>query len=215
MLTVALTGGIASGKSVIAEVFRSRGAFVDRADDAARRLMAPGRPAYEAVVDRLGPSILGPDRAIDRKSLAARLFTDAAARDFVDGVVHPRVQEERGRTVARLESEGVVRVYVAESALIFEAGAAGFFDRVVVADCPEAVRADRLAARDRLERIEALRRMRAQLSGKEKARRADYVVDTSGSVEETLAGAARVFALLLDDAGRKDRGERLPRLRAR
>jgi dephospho-CoA kinase len=215
MLIAALTGGIASGKSVIAEEFRSRGAFVDRADEAARSLMAPGRPAYETVIARFGPAILGPDRSIDRKAFAALLFSDPSARAFVDGVVHPLVREERRRTVARLESGSGPRVYVAESALIFEAGAAGFFDRVVVADCPEDIRTDRLAARDGLGRAEALRRVRAQLSGEVKAKRADYIIDTSGSLEETLAGAARVFALLLEDAGRKERGEKLPRFSAR
>jgi dephospho-CoA kinase len=215
MLIVAVTGGIASGKSVIAEVFRSRGALIDPADAAARALMSPGRPAWEAVIGRLGPDILAPDRTIDRKKLAGALFGDPDLRAFVDGVVHPLVQAERRETVARLEREGWTGIYVAESALIFEAGIERFFDRIVVAACVDAARVSRLAARDGLAPDEALRRIRAQMPDEKKRRRADYVIDTSGPMEETLAGAERVFTLLSEDAARKDRGEKLPPLNAR
>lgn len=215
MLIVALTGGIASGKSVIAKVFRSCGAVIDPADAAARGLLLPGRPAWEAVVARLGPAILSPDRTIDRKKLAERLFRDPDVRAFLDGVIHPLVQAGRRETVARLEREDRTRIYVAESALIFEAGVDGFFDRIVAAACDEAVRVARLAARDGLNPEEALRRIRAQWPDGEKKRRADYVVDTSGPMEETLAGAERVYALLTEDADRKDRGEKLAPLSVR
>ena len=215
MLIVALTGGIASGKAVIADVFRSRGAVVDSADASARALMAPGLPAWDAVTARLGRSILASDRTIDRKKLAEILFRDPDVRSFVNGVVHPLVQEARRETVARLEREGRTRIYVAESALIFEAGAHRFFDRIVAASCGEEIRAARLAARDGLAADDALRRLRAQMPADEKRRRADYVIDTSGPMEETLAGAERVFALLLEDAARKDRGEKLPPLTGR
>ncbi len=212
MLIAALTGGIASGKSVIAEVFRSRGAFIDSADASARKLLSPGRPAWQAVVDRLGGEILAPDRTFDRKKLAERLFADPGVRAFVNGVVHPLVQAERVRTVSRLEAEGATSIYVAESALIFEAGVEGFFDRIVTAACGESVRVARLAERDGIAPDEALRRIRAQAPDKEKRRRADYVIDTSGSLEETRAGAGRVFARLVQDAARKAGGEKLPPL---
>ena len=216
MLTVALTGGIASGKSLVAGVFRAGGAHVDSADAAARELMAPGRPAWEAVVARLGPEVLAPeDGTIDRETLAAALFRDAGLRAWLNGIVHPLVQEERRKTVARLEEEGRTRIYVAESALIFEAGAAGFFDRVVVAACAEDVQVGRLAVRDGLDPAEALRRVRSQMPNDEKKRRADYVVETGGSASATLAGAARVFARLLEDAAGKEGGETLRPLNPR
>jgi dephospho-CoA kinase len=215
MLIVALTGGIASGKSVVAEVFRSRGAHVDRADETARALMTPGRPAWESVVSRLGSAVLGPGRSIDRKKLAEAIFRDPGIRAFVDGVVHPLVQAERRATVARLEREGRTRIYVAESALVFEAGVAAFFDRIVVVSCPEETRIARLADRDGIGRAEAVGRIRSQMPDEEKKRLADYAVDTSGPMEETLAAAERVFSLLLDDAVRKDRGVRLVPLGAR
>jgi dephospho-CoA kinase len=215
MLIVALTGGIASGKSVIADVFRSRGAVIDSADASARELMVPGRPGWEAVVARLGPAILGADRMIDRRKLAEILFRDPEVRSFLDAAIHPLVQNARRETVARLEREGRTKIYVAESALIFEAGVAGFFDRIVAASCDDSVRAARLAARDGLEPEEAARRLRAQLPDADKRRRADYVIDTSGPLEETLAGAERVYARLVEDAARKDRGEPLDPLSAR
>lgn len=215
MLIVALTGGIASGKSVIADVFRARGAEIDSADASARELMAPGRPAWEAVVGRLGPAILGADRTIDRKKLAEILFRDPEVRAFLDRTIHPLVQETRRGTVARLEREGRTDIYVAESALIFEAGVEGFFDRIVAASCEDAVRAARLAARDGLEPAEAARRIGAQLPDAENRRRADYVIDTSGPLEETLAAAGRVYVRLAEDAARKRRGEALEPLSVR
>jgi dephospho-CoA kinase len=215
MLIVALTGGIAAGKTVIAEVFRSHGALIDPADASARSLLEPDRPAWRAVVGRLGPDILASDRTIDRRKLAGLLFRDPDLRAFIDGVVHPLVQAERRKTVDRLTREGRTRIYVAESALIFEAGVEDFFDRIVAAACTEETRAARLSARDGLAPEEALRRIRTQLPEEEKRRRADYAIDTSGPLEETLAGAERVFAFLAQDADLKDRLGALPSLTSR
>lgn len=197
MLTVALTGGIASGKSIIADVLRRRGCHVDKSDDLAREIMAPDRPAWKKIVARFGRAILKSDRSIDRKKLAAIIFKDADARRFVDAVVHPLVMKKKKEIIARLEHEGRVKIFISEAALTIEAGVAEFFDKVVVAYCPEEVQVRRLMDRDGIGREEARQRVRAQMPAEEKLEYADYVVDTSGSLEETLDQAEELYEELL------------------
>jgi len=200
MLTVALTGGIASGKSIVAEVLRRRGCHVDKSDDVARGIMAPGRPAWEKIVARFGPAVLKSDRTIDRRKLGSIVFADAAARRFLDALVHPLVMEKKRETIARLDREGKVKIFVSEAALTLEAGFADFFDKIVVAYCPEEIQVQRLTGRDGLGREEALRIIRAQMPAAEKLEYADYVVDTSGSIDETIAQAEELYEQLLLDA---------------
>ncbi len=199
MLTVALTGGIASGKSIIADVLRRRGCHLDKSDDVAREIMAPDRPAWKKMIDRFGPAILKSDRSIDRKNLAAIIFKDAAARRFVDAVVHPLVMKKKKETIARLDQEGRVKIFVSEAALTIEAGFAGFFDKVVVAACPEEVQVQRLMDRDLIDCKEARLKVRAQMPADEKLEFADYVVDTSGSMAETIEQAEELYEVLLLD----------------
>lgn len=199
MLTVALTGGIAAGKSVVGGVLLRRGCTVDKSDDIARSLLAPGQPAWSKIVERFGPGFLTAGRAIDRKKLGALIFTDAEARRFIDGIVHPLVMAAKKETIARLEREGRVKIFVSEAALTIEAGYAEFFDKVVVVYCPEEIQTERLMARDGLTCEEAGRRIRSQMPGGEKLAYADYVVDTSGTLEETLDQAEELFEELLLD----------------
>lgn len=199
MLSVALTGGIATGKSVVGGVLLRRGCTVDKSDDIARSLLAPGQPAWSKIVERFGPGLLTAGRAIDRKKLGALIFTDAEARRFVDGIVHPLVMAAKKETIARLDREGRVKIFVSEAALTIEAGFADFFDKVVVVYCPEEIQTERLMARDGLTCEEAGRRIRSQMPGEEKLAYADYVVDTSGTLEETVDQAEELFEELLLD----------------
>jgi dephospho-CoA kinase len=203
VLTVALTGGIATGKSVVARVLKRRGCFVESADLAARGLMSPGRPAWKQVAAHFGPTVLNPDRTINRPRLASIIFSNEAERRFLDSVVHPLVMAEKQRTVRRLEKPGRRRIYVSEAALTLEAGFAGFFDRIIVTDCPVALQVRRLMERDGLERPDALRRVHAQLPRAARLRRADYVIDTSGTMQRTVQQAEEVAARLGEDCRRK------------
>lgn len=202
MLLVGLTGGIASGKSVIASVFERRGAFLHRADEEAHRLMAPGRPAWKAVVARFGEGILAPNRTIDRRALGRIVFADRTSRRELEGIIHPWVIAAMREETERLAAEGRFKIYVSEAALIFEAGWAGFFDRIVVAYCRPEIQVRRLMERDGIPREDALRRISAQQAAEEKRTLADYVIDTSDALEDTLARAEAVWAYLLQDAGR-------------
>lgn len=201
MLRVGLTGGIACGKSVVASVFASRGARLHRADEEARRLMDPGGPAYAAVVERFGGGIVRPDGRIDRPALARIVFADEGARRDLEAVTHPLVLAGLKAAARQAEADGVA-VFVSEAALIYEAGLADWFDRVVVVACGRDRQIERLMKRDGLGREDAERRLAAQMDPAEKARRADYVIDASGDLEETLARAAAVYALLLEESYR-------------
>ena len=207
VLRVALTGGIACGKSVVAKILADKGCVVYSADEAARDLMRPGRAAWKQVAARFGPAILLPDRTIDRSALGAIVFSDPAARRFLDRLIHPLVAADQVRTVRRLEREGRARIFVVEAALTIEAGYAGLFDRVVVAHCggPEQLR--RLRRRDGISRAAALRKIGSQMPLREKLRHADYVVDTSGTIAATVDETERVYAQLVRDAELKRRGQ--------
>jgi dephospho-CoA kinase len=206
VLTVALTGGIACGKSVVAQVLREKGCFVHSADLAARELMAPAGEVWRAVVAHFGRDILGPDGAIDRRRLGAIVFADAAERAFLDALVHPRVLEKVRELVAEQKRLGRRRIFISEAALVFEAGFEAFFDRIVVVSCREDVRTARLMAREGIGRDEALRRIGSQMPQEEKTGRADYVIDASGTLAETVEQTERVYAMLVMDEALEDRG---------
>jgi dephospho-CoA kinase len=162
--------------------------------------MSPGRPAWRKIVARFGRSILRPDRTIDRGTLGAIVFSDAAARRFLDGIVHPLVLAEQERAVRRVEREGRSRLFVVEAALTIEAGYADRFDRVVVVHCGRAEQVRRLGERDGIPRAAALRKIGSQMPLRDKLRRADYTVDTSGALGETIEQTERLYALLMRDA---------------
>jgi dephospho-CoA kinase len=200
VLRVALTGGIACGKSVVARIFQAKGCAVYAADEAAHALMSAGRPAWKRIVARFGRDILSPDRTIDRGRLGQIVFADPGARRFLNSLVHPLVRTERDRLAARLERAGKVPVFISEAALTIEAGYASWFDKIVVAHCRPAVQVRRLMQRDGISRAEARRKIATQMPVGEKLKHADYVIDTSGSLEETVEQTERVYAALLQDA---------------
>jgi dephospho-CoA kinase len=200
VLRVALTGGIACGKSVVVRILAAKGAYIFSADEAAHELMSPGQPAWKKIVARFGPSILGADRTIDRTRLGPIVFANPAARKFLDRLVHPLVLAQQEKTARRLEREGRVRLFVVEAALTVEAGFAKHFDRVVVVHCGRDEQVRRLCARDGIGRGAALRKIGTQMSTREKLRHADYDVDTSGSLAETVEQTERLYGRLVQDA---------------
>jgi dephospho-CoA kinase len=162
--------------------------------------MVPGRPAWKEIVARFGRSILRPDRTIDRAALGAIVFSDAGARRFIDGVVHPLVLADQEKAFRRVAREGRARLFVVEAALIVEAGYAARFDRVVVVRCSRTEQVRRLRARDGITRAAALRKIGSQMPLRDKLRHADYAVDASGTLAETIEQAERLFAQLMRDA---------------
>jgi dephospho-CoA kinase len=200
VLLVALTGGIACGKSVIGRLFVEKGCFVHSADTVARELMSPGTNVWRAVADHFGPGVLREDGAIDRAKLGAIIFSEEKERTFLNGLVHPRVLERIRETVARLEKEGRHTIFVSEAALVVEAGFARFYDKIIVAHCGRDVQVRRLMERDGIDREEALNKVRSQLGQEEKLKHADYTIDTSGTLAETIEQTERVYAQLVQDS---------------
>ena len=210
MLKVGLTGGIASGKSVVGEMFAKRGAHVIQADHISHELMQPGQAVYQEVVRRFGKQILNADGTVNRPRLAEAAFgtpgADGPSRvRELNAIVHPAVirrQEEWMKEVGRRDPKAVAMV---EAALILEAGAAERFDRLIVVTCETVQRIQRFASRMKISldaaRDEVARRMAAQLPDEEKLKAADYVIDNSGSLDATGAQVAEIWEILKRDAG--------------
>ncbi|NMC74616.1 MAG: dephospho-CoA kinase [Geobacteraceae bacterium] len=196
MKVVGLTGGIASGKSFVAGLLASWGAVIIDADILARRVVEPGKPAYQAVVRRFGDGILCPDGSLDRKALGRIVFSDGAARRELEAMVHPAVAELFSRLLAEERRRGT-RVVFYVVPLLFEAGLESMMDEVWVVSVDEETELARLMARDGIGREEALRKMGAQMRLEDKVARADVVIDNSGVPEETERAVGEEWKKLL------------------
>jgi len=208
MLKVGLTGGMASGKSVVGEMFVALGAHLVQADRIAHSLMQPGEAVYNDVVRRFGREILNPDTTINRARLAETAFGSGGARasriQELNRIVHPaviRTQDEWMHEIGRQDPHAVA---IVEAALILEAGARDHFDRIVVVTCGEEQRAARFAARQKIDlesaRKEVTRRMAAQLPDEEKIKAASFVIDNCGSLQNTREQVQRVWENLRAEA---------------
>jgi dephospho-CoA kinase len=162
--------------------------------------MRPGRAAWKRIVARFGRSILRRDRTIDRAALAAVVFADPKARRDLNGIVHPRVLADEERAFRRVARAGRSRLFVVEAALTIEAGYAERFDRIVVVHCRRADQIRRLRERDGLSRDEALARIGSQMPLREKRRHADYVIDATRTLRQTVDETERLYAQLMRDA---------------
>ena len=202
---VALTGGIATGKSHCLRRFAALGVPVIDADAIAHGVLAPGTPALAEVRQRFGAGVIK-DGILDRPALARVVFEDAQARRALEAIVHPRVYEAIKTWFADPAGAGRARLAIADIPLLFETGHEGEFDRVVVAVCEPATQLARVMARDGLPEQDAARRITSQIPIDEKRQRADYVIDTSGSVAETDRAIEAVLEKLRRDADNRWRG---------
>src|SRR6266403_5637443 len=184
MLRYGLTGGIASGKSTLATMLCELGFPVIEADRLAHQVMEPGQPAHHEVVSFFGDAILDSDKRINRSSLAAIVFNDQEKLTQLNGIIHPRVEEEMLRQFAELERGGQYSAGFIEAALIFETGLHKKLDGVVVAWCLPEQQLARLIERG-LSEVEAGQRIAAQMPVAAKLALASVKIDCSGSIEET------------------------------
>ena len=221
MLKVGLTGAIASGKSVVGEMFVALGAHLVQADRIAHSLMQPGEAVYNEVVRHFGRDILNPDGSINRSKLAELVFganpvssnsgaaspgsatpvsSQPARVEELNRIVHPAVLRSQKEWMDAIGGHNPQAVAIVEAALILEAGAAKQFDRLIVVKCNEEQRIARFAARQKLNlaaaRKEVARRMAAQLPEAEKIRAADDVIDNSATLDQTRAQVREVWETL-------------------
>ena len=192
MLRYGLTGGIASGKSTVARMLRELGFPVIEADRVAHQAIEPGQPAYDEVVSVFGDTILDSDERINRSSLAAIVFNDQNKLAQLNGIIHPRVEEEMLRQFAELARSGKHTAAFVEAALIFEAGLNKKLDGVLVAWCLPEQQVARLKERG-LSAAEAEKRIALQMPVAEKLVLATEKIDCSGSLEE-IPRQVRAFA---------------------
>jgi dephospho-CoA kinase len=198
VIRVGLTGGIASGKSLVAEELARLGAVVIDADVLAREVVEPGTPGLAAVVERFGPEVLDGDR-LNRPRLGAIVFADPAARRDLERIIHPAVRA-RAAELERAAPPDSVVVHVIP--LLVETGQQRDFDRVVVVDADPETQLARLRSRDGLAEEEARTRLAAQASREDRRAAADVVLSNEGSVSGLRARIARLWAELTEpDAG--------------
>jgi dephospho-CoA kinase len=199
MLLVALTGGIATGKSVASRILENLGCYIHRADETAHNLMEPGNPAWEKITARFGTRILDPNGTINRKKLGSIVFNSKKERDFLNGLIHPLVFAEKTKTIQKLIKEGKTKIFISEAALTLEAGFKDFFDKIIITHCDQNIQIRRLMDRDNIDRDQALQKIKSQMPLKEKLKHADYLINTSGTIRETIEQSEEVFRRLLWD----------------
>jgi dephospho-CoA kinase len=195
-----LTGGIASGKSTVGARLRMRGVPIIDADELAREVVAKQTEGLRRIVETFGPWVLDPMGELDRKALARVVFSDEMARQKLNAVLHPRIAARTLERAAELSSDGEVLACY-EAALIIENGLADAFRPLVVCACAEDVQVTRLRAREGLSQEDALARIRAQRPLAEKTAASDYVIDTSGPLEENARQTDEVLRAICKQLG--------------
>lgn len=200
MLSIALTGNVAAGKSAVAAHFAAWGAAVIDADVIVHELQRPGTAVHAAIVRHFGPGVVGPRGQLDRDALRARVLADPGARRALEAIVHPAVAHQRGEQLAAARSRGTA-VAVSVIPLLFEVLDPAEFDAVVLVDAREAERRRRLVEDRGLDPDEAGRLIAAQLPSGAKRRRSTWVIDNDGTLADLERRARVVWDALVAAAG--------------
>lgn len=187
MYLIGLTGGIASGKSTVARRLVEHGAVHIDADDLARRVVEPGKPAFDAIVAEFGKGVVGHDGRLDRPKLGELVFGDDAARARLNAIVHPAVRELSRKLIERAEAEDPEAVVVYDVPLLVEASVDHPFDLIVVTNAPRRTQVERLVKERGFDPIQAEARVDAQVDNTARLAIADVVIDTDGSMAHTMS----------------------------
>jgi dephospho-CoA kinase len=200
MLHVGLTGGLASGKSFVGRALEDLGCYLIQADELGREVIEQGGETYEAVVATFGKEILDPDGSVNRRRLAAIVFAnhpDAAQQlAKLNALVHPHVKIREKALAAQFFRENPDGIAVTEAAILVETGSYKDYDRLIVAVCGPEQQIERAMQRNGASREEVLNRLRRQMPLDDKVKYADFVIDTSGSKENTLVQTRTVYEAL-------------------
>ena len=181
MFRIGLTGGVASGKSTVAEIFTQLGAAVVDTDAVAREVVAPGEPGLRAVAEAFGTEILLPSGELDRRALRSVVFSDPKRRQLLESILHPLIRARTLQLIDALEAPYAIVVVP----LLLETGFAELVERILVVDCPQTQQLERLRRRDDIDETEARAMLAAQIDRQARLARADDVIDNSGSLEAT------------------------------
>jgi dephospho-CoA kinase len=196
MLKVGLTGSIAVGKSFVVSVLRELGCATFDADKIAHSTMEPNKPAYTDIVQEFGVGVLAEDQTIDRAKLGSIVFADAARRQRLNEIVHPRVLEEQNRLLAEAEAADPAGIAIIDAALMIESGGYKRFDKLIVVFCDRETQTERLMNRNQISRADAEQRIAAQMSSDEKRKFADFEINTTGTFAEVRQRVNEIYAKL-------------------
>jgi dephospho-CoA kinase len=200
MITIGLTGGIASGKSLVAELFRRLGASVIDSDSIAREVVEPGTTGWQSVVAEFGQDILAPDSTIDRAKLGRIIFSDRERRNTLNAILHPLIINTVRERVAALGRQYPEALVVTDIPLLIECGLQHEFDAVIVVWSPVELQRKRLMERDGLSAAEAQQRIDAQMALNEKQNHATYVIKNDGSEKQTEEQVKKIFLTIKQQA---------------
>jgi dephospho-CoA kinase len=195
-LLAGLTGGIATGKSTVSEMFRRLGAVIIDADLLAREVVEPGEPALAQIAAEFGKDVIQADGTLDRKKLGALVFGNAERRKRLEQLTHPAIRDRFRRRLAELEAQGFDGIVLWDAPVMIESGGYRDMDRLVVVATDEATQSARLCARDSIDAAEANQKIRSQMPVAEKAKLADYVIDNVGDRAATEARVREVLSAL-------------------
>jgi dephospho-CoA kinase len=193
MILIGLTGSVATGKSTVAKMFKKCGAIVIDADELAREVVQPGKPAWREIIRTFGRRILNLDRTIDRHALGAIVFHDKKKLRHLERIIHPRVAREQIRLTKQAAKNDPKAVVIYDVPLLFEAGIDKRVDKTVVVAATRETQIMRLKNRNGLTRAEALRRIRSQMPLAMKRLRADYILDGTKNRESLSRDIRRLF----------------------
>lgn len=196
MLRVGLTGGLASGKSFVGHALADLGCLLIQADELGRRVLEQGGETYDHVIAAFGQDIVDPDGRINRRRLAKIVFADPRELAKLNALVHPRVKERERDLAAGYAREHPDGIAVTEAAILIETGSYKEYDRLIVVVCRPEQQIERSMERDGVSREEVLNRLRRQMPLEDKVKYADFVIDTSGSKENTLQQVRTVYESL-------------------
>jgi dephospho-CoA kinase len=201
LFTVALTGGIASGKSTVCGLLEKKGAKIIDSDELAREVVVKGKPAWHEIKDHFGKQVLGPEGEVDRQRLAQIVFNDQVERIFLNGVTHPRIFELMAKRIRDIESEaGPESVVVLDIPLLVESKAEGIFDFNLVVDASPESQVERLINQRGISAEEAWSRIRSQSPRSDRLKYADMVILNEGSMEDLSLEVNRAWEIIMKRA---------------
>jgi dephospho-CoA kinase len=193
MLAVGLTGGVASGKTTVAQILKEEGAILLDADQIARELVKPRTPTWAEVVKAFGTDILNEEGSILRKKLAALVFSDPHRRNRLNEILHPAISKEIARRLKEIGRSDPDAIVIVDAALLVETGDYREMDRLIVVTSTEAQQLERLRRRDGTSGEQALAILSSQMGAEEKVKVADFVICNEGSLEETKKRTREIF----------------------
>jgi len=199
MVTIGVTGGIGTGKSLVTGIFRSLGAFIIDADILAREVVGPDMPAYHKIVSMFGDSIIDADKKINRKKLGEIVFHDRVSLKQLEQIIHPEVIREQEKLIHDYREKNKEGCIIVDAPLLIEAGFHEKLDYLIVVSSKTDIQEERLYQRNGMTQDEVERRRLAQLPMEEKKQLADWIIDNNGTREDTRDQVKKIWEIIQEN----------------